>query len=101
MKRYKIDASGRPWEMPNGAWVPFDDANALAARLAEAERDAARYRWIRKRLPITAVHCRGTMIQMMPLDMVTDPSGEHYATDVDAAVDSAMRSIAQESGSHG
>lgn len=34
-------------ESPVGLYILASDYDALAARLAEAERDAARYRWLR------------------------------------------------------
>jgi hypothetical protein len=38
VKRYKMDAQGKPVEDAKGSWYLFVDYDALAARLAEAER---------------------------------------------------------------
>lgn len=65
------------------------ELDEVRTRLAECERDAARYRWLRLRLQVTAVHCRDEAVQAMPLD-IAEPTGESYAEDVDRAIDAAM-----------
>lgn len=52
--------------------------------------DAARYRWLRGRIPVTAIHCREDQIMTFPADQINEPSDESYCADVDAAIDAAM-----------
>lgn len=80
---------------PNEAWVPVmraSDYDLLAAELADLKarlaNDAERYRWVRKRLIVTAVHCREEEVTMFPLDKQAD-SHEDYCVEVDAAIDAA------------
>jgi len=58
---------------PDGEFVTFKDYDALVARLAEAERDAARYRWLRDS-PVEEVDC--ALLDRIP-------------TEWDAAIDAA------------
>ena len=62
------------------------ERDALRARLAEAERDAKRYRWLRCRMTMFDVREIGSIV---PVD--TDEERQKSA-DVDAAIDEAMPS---------
>jgi hypothetical protein len=67
----------------------FLTATDQPAAVRDDTRDATRYRWLRHRLPVTAIHCRDGAVEIMPADL-GDPTEEAYAVDVDAAIDAAM-----------
>jgi len=57
MKRYAIycgtghnEGVMDVFDEPDGDWVKFEDIATLTARVAELEKDAARYRWLRDRI---------------------------------------------------
>ena len=60
--------------------------DALAARLAEAERDAKRYQWLRCRMTTFDVREIGSIV---PVD---NDEERQKSADVDAAIDAAMPS---------
>lgn len=65
-----------------GKWVDYDDYAALEARVAELERDAARYRVVRDRI----------LPEELNFDSALDESigDEAISAAVDMAVDKAM-----------
>ena len=105
--RYKfvvsnVQATAHAAAHPDGEYVKWSEYEELQRQLGEANealaacqsqagpciKDAERYRWLRCRIPVTAIHCRGAPIRIMPADSVASEH-EAYAVEVDAAIDAA------------
>lgn len=60
VKRY-VCIEGFNLDDVDGDWIRYDDYAALEARVAELERDAARYRWLRDLPEDHPSECIGNM----------------------------------------